>query len=194
MKRAEMRQIRKHRQFPSQLHGPFLSCIAFALGVLSGGAKADALEFDRYGYNDPNKLTDQEIIAVGNITEMTRIRDSSVDNSAFPRQKDIVYQIGQPAQFCFTPSDRFMPSDKFLNKAGLLLVDKYSSVTIALLSADFNHVLKVDSEQISLLDCASISQQEIKDVLKRMNDMIKKNDVLIQSLKKQQQATKQTQP
>lgn len=153
-----------------------LFVVLCATGV---GAKAEG--FETFGGHQ--KLTDQTIIASGNISEFSRGSVSSSDLSPLGRQKGVVYQVDQ---FCFTS-----PED-ISDKAGLLLIDKYSTISIATFSTSISSI-KVNVTNVTLLDCVEVIKRDNENfhrdanlALQQLEMQRKNNEALIELLKKQQ--------
>jgi hypothetical protein len=157
--------------------------ITYAACIVITGAAAQG--FDTF--SSPQQLTNQAIIAVGNIGERPRLIDNSSSTSSFSRQQQTVYEIGM---FCFY---RFSSLDEIAGKAGLLLVDKSSNVSIGVIS-NIHSLIKVKSESITLLDCASLGMQERKQIERQLEEQLevlkRQREIFEQMRKNQQQSTK----
>ena len=141
------------------------------------GANADGFEM----LDDSQKLADQTIVASGNITKFS---SESMSLDGLPSHNNqIVYQVGQS---CFSSFENIS------DKAGLLLIDKYSIVSIAVLSISITSI-KVNIARVTLLDCIEVLKrnnesfnQDANIALQQIGLQRKNNEALIELLKKQQ--------
>lgn len=165
----------------------FVSMLWFVvLFATSFGSKAE--EFDMFG--DHQKLANQTIVASGNIREFFRGSGSLGSLPPLGSQKEVVYQVGQ---FCFASSEDIS------GKAGLLLVDQYSTISVATFSTSITSI-KVAISSVTLLDCVQVirrnSENMQQDFNRRQQQMEmdqKKIKAMIESLKKQSQSLKLSQ-
>ena len=157
-----------------------------ALAVLSAatvGANAEGFDSS----SDQNKLTDQTIVAAGNIEDYSRAIGSSDTMPPIGLPRQVVYRV---AQFCFTSLEDLS------GKAGLLLIDKYSTVTVATFSTSLSSI-KVNSSRVTLLDCRQVLARDWENFqmnAKRLQEEIelqrKQNEAMIELLKKLQRSSK----
>lgn len=137
--------------------------------------------FDRFG-SQIDKLSDQAILVAGNISKRLQYIDYLNNNSGLNSQKKEIYEIGG---YCFSSNT----SSDISEKAGMLLVDRFSIPSIAVMSYSISSI-KVDVSGITILDCISLSRQEqaqFSDQLKHQLEALKmKRELLDQMLKNRQ--------
>lgn len=144
-----------------------------ALQLTAIGASAEGFD----NFSEHQKLNDQVVIATGNISKLMRV---SVDTnpSPFPSStKPEIYQLGT---VCFSSTERLE------GKAGLLLVDRIQSVSIAVLSTQINSI-KVLVQPTTLLNCSMLQQQDMINIQNQLELQQKQNEALIKSIRQQQQ-------
>lgn len=152
------------------------------LSVISDPSYADG--FDNFG--DYQRLEGKTIFASGNVGGLFRGRISPGNSSQFGRKDETVFKIGQ---FCFASSE------DVLDKAGLLFIDKYSDVSIAIFSTSISSI-SVKITSATLIDCAQQMKRDADDDLARFKRQIeadrKKNEAMLEMLKKQEQSLKRS--
>ncbi|MFA6016393.1 MAG: hypothetical protein WC742_15145 [Gallionellaceae bacterium] len=156
------------------------------LCVASCIAKAEG--FDTFG--DHQKLADQTIVASGNISSFYFGSGSLGTLPLFGSQKAAVYQVGQ---FCFASSEDNS------GKAGLLLVDQNSSVSVATFSTNISSI-KVNIFNVAILDCVQLLKRASENIQQDFNDRqaqreieLNKMKAIVEALKKQQGSLKNSQ-
>jgi arginine decarboxylase-like protein len=152
------------------------------LGTTSFGTKAEG--FDVFG--DHQKLPNQTIVASGNISEFSR----GFTSLGAGTTQEVVYQVGQ---FCFASSEDIS------GKAGLLLIDQFSTISVATFSSSITSI-KVNVSSATLLDCVQVIKRDTENIQRDFNRLQqqieidqKKNKAMIELLKKQQQSLKRSQ-
>ena len=157
--------------------------VLVTLGIFVTTSKAIAGGFDTF--SDQQRLENQMIIATGNIGKQTTFTDTSNLNI----QKQTVFEIGR---FCFKSSDSF---EDISGKAGLLLLDQFSSASIGLITESISSI-KIKLIRVTVLDCASLALQESKRLqsqfLQQMEILKQQKAALDQMLKDQRSTTKKT--
>lgn len=162
-----------------QIHCISRLLLLVLLCVICIDLKAEVFETS----SDYEKLTNQTIIASGNIAEFSRESEPLYSRLSLDRKKEIVYRV---SHFCFASIEDIS------NKAGLLLIDKYSTVSIAILSTPYSSI-NVSITNVTLLDCEEVIkreseniEQDFKNFQQEVEMQRKKNEAMIELLKKQQ--------
>ena len=156
------------------------------LCVASGSTKAEG--FDTFG--DHQKLENQTIVASGNISSFYFGSGSQGTQSLLGSQREAVYQVGQ---FCFASSQDNS------GKAGLLLVDQNSNVSVATFSTNISSI-KVTIFNVTILDCVQLIKRASENFQQDFNDRqaqreieLNKMKAIVEALKKQQRTLKNSQ-
>lgn len=161
------------------LHRMLGSCVVVLLTCL--GTPATASEFDTF--SEHAKLVDQQILAVGDIAIMERPSAQPESDYRFGLYRLKLYQLGR---FCFASSDNLK------GKAGLLLVDRSSTLSVATISSAISGIM-VYINAVTNMDCESIRQQDAQQTLDKIDNQRKQIELLLESLKKQQKQLKSNQ-
>ena len=167
--KATMRHSRIHRNYA--IARAWLALATMLL--VSGEARAEGFDV----FSEHQRLNDQVVIASGNIAKFTRV---SIDSSPSPYPsltRPAVYQIGT---WCFSSSENID------GKAGLLLVDRGQSVSVAVLTTQIS-TIKLSFLPTTLLSCSALQQQDSKALLNQLEAQRKQVEALMQSLRQQQQ-------
>lgn len=110
--------------------------LLFFVILCASSINANAEGFDMFG--EHQKLVNQTIVESGDITEFSR-----------RSQETVVYQIGQSC---------FVSSENLSRKAGLLLVNQYSNVSIVTFSPEISSI-KTAIYSVTLLGCVQVIKQ-----------------------------------
>lgn len=155
-----------------------LKALLLFIGLIATTFIASADGFDSFG--DQKILANRTIFAAGNISVFRQ--DSRVLSTPTAPQPT-VYQIEQSC---------FVASDNYSGKAGLLLINRFGTVSLAILASSMSSV-RVSSVDVSLVDCAEVSRQsgeqlllELKRLREQIDMSIKQNEAMLELLKKQQ--------
>lgn len=132
---------------------------------------------DEFSLMDDNqKLTDKTIFASGNIMQLFGQEPSG----------DLInsnYHIFMLGQYCFTSPENLA------RKAGLLLIDNYSTIYIATFSSSMSSI-ETHVTLTSLVDCIQAVKQNSDERQQKLDELIKKNQSMIDLLKKQKKSLK----
>lgn len=179
-------------KYLNKLRKPTIAPKVILLALVASGAcsltsKALAEGFDTF--SDQQRLENQVIIASGNIGKRMSAASSSSDTSYFDRQKQTVFEIGR---FCFKSSDAF---EDISGKAGLLLLDKYSHSSVAVVTESIS-TIKIKMTGVTVMDCASLTIQEGKQLQNQLQQQLEalkqQRAAFDQMIKDQRAATKKT--
>lgn len=147
-------------------------CVIVVLAFQSTAATASA--FDTF--SEQTKLVDQQILAAGEISLMQRTGTQSGTHFSLGLSRPKLYQLGR---YCFVSSDNLE------NKAGLLLVNASSTVSVATIASEISGLM-VQVSEVTNVDCNAIRQQDTQQALDQIDLQRKQFELLMESLKKQQ--------
>lgn len=165
-----------------------LKVLHFALATFALVTNALAEGFDTFG--DQQRLENQVIIASGNIGKRTSVASYSNNMSYFDSQTQTVFDIGR---FCFKAPDSY---EDISGKAGVLLVDQFSSASVAVITESILSI-KIKMTRVVVLDCASLAIQDGNRVQKQLQlqlDILKQQRATLDQLIKEQRAAAKKAP
>lgn len=149
--------------------------IALAIAAFAVMTNASAEGFDTLSH--PEKMADQAIIVAGNIGKRQRMTDYSKSNSILISQQNVIYEIGQ---YCFSLNSL----DDISGKAGMLMVDRFSNPSIALISSLVSIKISVE---VTLFDCISLMMQEQKQISSQADRQLETFKTQLETLKTQRE-------
>lgn len=151
-----------------------------ALLLAAFGANAEGFDI----FSEHQRLNDQVIIATGNIAKLLRVSVDSTPSQYSSLTKPEVYQIGT---WCFSSAETLE------GKAGLLLVDRSQSVSIAVLTTQINSI-KVSFLPTALISCSMLQQQDMSNLLNQLEQQRKQAEALMKAIRQQQQQNQRKSP
>lgn len=111
------------------------------------------------------------------------------DIPRFDHQRQTVFEIDR---FCFKSLD---PTEDITGKAALLLMDKFSSTSIAAIATSLQSI-RVKMISVEVLDCTGIANQEFNRSLERLQqqtEVLKQQQAIFdQMMKAQRDAAKKS--
>ena len=138
--------------------------------------------------SDQQKLEQKTIIAAGNVT--ARLHALPGESLTLSARRDVTYEIGR---HCFSSIENAS------GKAGFLVIDQIGEVTLGILSASGSSI-KIGAYPVTLLDCLAVSQRNFdnslrdkKRFMEQMDMQQKKNEMMLELLKKQERQLKRVQ-
>jgi hypothetical protein len=144
-------------------------------------------------FDDHEKLQDQVILAVGNVSDISFPSLASTNPLALDNQLGMKPSVHKIGQYCF------VYDEPISGNAYMLLADRSNSVSIAALSSDISSV-KIKIQPVILVDYGQLRKAEhdaltrdAENLKRQMELQAKRNKAMMETITKQQQQLQEMQ-